>query len=137
VTSDITAEAAREAVAARVVRQAAAEPTFRGAFPTGSVTALPSGAPLPRTSDVDVTVLGDVAARFDETALPLGAMDGDIAEQSGRARATPHRFRAPPTSRPWPDRSRSTAAALSWTAATTARRCVLDRRDGRPVARPR
>jgi hypothetical protein len=57
VTSDITAEAAREVVAAWVAREAAADPTFRGAFLTGSVTALPGGAPLPRTSDVDVTVV--------------------------------------------------------------------------------
>jgi hypothetical protein len=57
VTSDITAEAAREAVAAWVAREAAADPAFRGAFLTGSLTALPAGAPLPRTSDVDVTML--------------------------------------------------------------------------------
>ena len=56
-SSDITAEAAREAVAAWVARQAAADPAFRGAFLTGSLTALPARAPLPRTSDVDVTVL--------------------------------------------------------------------------------
>jgi hypothetical protein len=57
VSSDITAEEAREAVAAWVARQSAADPAFRGAFLTGSITALPGGAPLPRTSDVDVTVL--------------------------------------------------------------------------------
>jgi hypothetical protein len=57
VSSDVTAETAREAVAAWVARQANADPAFRGAFLTGSLTALPADAPLPRTSDVDVTVV--------------------------------------------------------------------------------
>jgi hypothetical protein len=37
--------------------QAAADPAFRGAFLTGSATDLPGAAPLPRSSDVDLTVL--------------------------------------------------------------------------------
>lgn len=61
-SSDITAAAAREVVAAWVAAQAVADPAFRGAFYTGSITALPDHAPVPRTSDVDVTVVVAAAA---------------------------------------------------------------------------
>jgi hypothetical protein len=57
VTSDMSVGEAREVVAAWVDAHAAPDPAFRGAFLTGSATALPSAATLPRTSDVDVTVL--------------------------------------------------------------------------------
>ncbi len=57
VSSDITVDEARAVVAGWVRAQAAADPAFRGAFLTGSATDLPGGAPLPRSSDVDLTVL--------------------------------------------------------------------------------
>jgi hypothetical protein len=57
VSSDITVDEARAVVAGWVRAQAAADPAFRGAFLTGSATDLPGAAPLPRSSDVDLTVL--------------------------------------------------------------------------------
>jgi len=57
VSSDITVDEARRVVARWVHAQVAAEPGFRGAFLTGSATDLPGAATLPRSSDVDVTVL--------------------------------------------------------------------------------
>ncbi len=53
----MTVGAARAVAAAWVARCAAPDPSFRGAFLTGSAIALPATAPLPRTSDVDVTVV--------------------------------------------------------------------------------
>lgn len=82
-TSDITADEARAVVAAWVARQEAAEPTFRGAFLTGSVTALPGGAPLPRTSDVDVTVLVG-AAPAPSSARPGGPLTSGAAAREDR-----------------------------------------------------
>jgi hypothetical protein len=57
VSSDITVDEARAVVAGWVRAQVAADPAFRGAFLTGSATDLPGAAPLPRSSDVDLTVL--------------------------------------------------------------------------------
>lgn len=48
---------ARAVTAAWVARHAARDARFRGAFLTGSTIALPAGAQLPATSDVDVTVV--------------------------------------------------------------------------------
>ena len=57
VSSDITVDEARAVVAGWMRAQAAADPAFRGAFLTGSAADLPGAAPLPRSSDVDLTVL--------------------------------------------------------------------------------
>jgi hypothetical protein len=57
VSSDITVDEARGVVARWVHAQVAVDPAFRGAFLTGSATDLPGGAPLPRSSDVDLAVL--------------------------------------------------------------------------------
>ena len=56
-SSDITVDEARAVVAGWVRAQVAIDPAFRGAFLTGSATDLPGAAPLPRSSDVDLTVL--------------------------------------------------------------------------------
>jgi hypothetical protein len=62
VSSDITVDEARAAVSRSVRAQVAPEPGFRGAFLTGSATDLSGTATLPRSSDVDVTVLVGAAA---------------------------------------------------------------------------
>jgi hypothetical protein len=62
VSSDRTVDEARKVVAAWVARHVAPDPSFRGAFLTGSTTALPRTAVLPQTSDVDLTVLVAAAA---------------------------------------------------------------------------
>jgi hypothetical protein len=57
VSSELSVDEARAVVAGRVRAQVATGPAFRGAFLTGSATDLPGGARLPRSSDVDLTVL--------------------------------------------------------------------------------
>ena len=79
VSSDITVDEARRVVARWVHAQVAAEPGFRGAFLTGSATDLPGAATLPRSSDVDVTVLVAAAA---ERRSGKQLVDGVLADVS-------------------------------------------------------
>jgi hypothetical protein len=79
VSSDITVDEARRVVARWVHAQVAAEPGFRGAFLTGSATDLPGAATLPRSSDVDVTVLVAAAA---ERRSGKQVVDGVLADVS-------------------------------------------------------
>jgi len=72
VSSGITVGEARAVVAGWVRAQAAADPAFRGAFLTGSATDLPGAAPLPRSSDVDLTVL--VAASSTAVDRPISGV---------------------------------------------------------------
>jgi hypothetical protein len=83
VSSEVIVEAAREVVAAWVADQAAADPAFRGAFHTGSITTLPGAAPLPRTSDVDVTVA--VAASALDRRKGKRLVDGLLVALATRA----------------------------------------------------
>ena len=79
VSSDITVDEARRVVARWVHAEVAAEPGFRGAFLTGSATDLPGAATLPRSSDVDVTVLVAAAA---ERRSGKQVVDGVLADVS-------------------------------------------------------
>ena len=72
VSSDITVDEARAVVAGWMRAQAAADPAFRGAFLTGSAADLPGAAPLPRSSDVDLTVL--VAASSTAVDRPISGV---------------------------------------------------------------
>jgi hypothetical protein len=82
VSSDITAAAAREVVAAWVAAEAASDPAFRGAFLTGSITTLPGGAALPRTSDVDVTVLVAASEQALDRRAGKRLVDGLLVDAS-------------------------------------------------------
>ncbi len=82
-SSDRTVDEAREVVAAWVARHVATDPSFRGAFLTGSTTALPRTAVLPQRSDVDLTVL--VAAATPRAGLRLSGkrlVDGLLVDVS-------------------------------------------------------
>jgi hypothetical protein len=57
VSCELSVDEARAVVTGWVRAQVAADPAFRSAFLTGSATDLPGAAPLPRSSDVDLTVL--------------------------------------------------------------------------------
>jgi hypothetical protein len=89
VSSDITVDEARAVVAGWVRAQVAAEPGFRGAFLTGSATDLPGAAALPRSSDVDVTVLVAAAsARRSGKQLVDGVL-ADVSYLEERVLADP------------------------------------------------
>ncbi len=74
---------ARAVAAAWVARHAAPDPGFRGAFLTGSATALSGRAALPSTSDVDITVV--VADQRDPTAAGKRLFNGVLLDVSYRA----------------------------------------------------
>lgn len=73
-------EEARLLAAAWVARHAARDPGFRGAFLTGSAIALPGGAALPSTSDVDVSVV--VAGSRDPADAGKRLFDGVLLDVS-------------------------------------------------------
>lgn len=75
---------ARAVASAWVARNVAPDPAFRGAFCTGSAITLPTDAPLPGTSDVDVTVVMDEHAPRSPRPLPPGKrlVDGILLDVS-------------------------------------------------------
>ena len=67
--------------------QVAAEPAFRGAFLTGSAADLPGSAPLPRSSDVDLTVLVAALSAAPVDRPTSGAVAGQTTGAASRRRS--------------------------------------------------